>query len=680
MPTDVEVPIAVMEAHDLYLEDSPSAIGDYALLEPIHQSNGGGVYRAFQSPDSVPTVLKEARPHAGLDLRGRDAVERLGSEHAALEVLAREGIAPRPIRRFTAWEHEYVEQEYLDYPTLAKWRTANFPFSFYGKPSKSIARYVAMATTICEHIIEGIDAAHAVGTVLGDIHPGNIMVAGDLSVRFIDLEDGRSPDSNDGSTFNALGFLPPESLSPFEGDWFSAVRAMLTLFSADTLVELVSPAYWDLMLERVAQRFGSDAATLIEDTSVKHVPRGPLEYPLAPSDAPITGKDLLPAWDGKPETRLAWRDAIWYGIQRSRRKIPGQLYSGDVRQHEEFGHINIVSGAAGVIMSAARSGLPIRQRDINWLADHTVQATKRQRPSAGLFDGIAGIVAALSEIGLTDLGSDLMAVACANTYSTNRCDLASGVSGTGLGMLAHGMETGNQALVDFAIGIGDALEDRLLEPDGQAALRLSRIAGLLTGWSGVAVFWTALAKAGVRTAHFSELVHLAITRDLANTEVDENGALGAIDRAGSRSLPYLAAGAAGVLVGASAVRGLVGYEDAFRESWLAMVTACSSDTYVFSGFNQGRSGIVAALAVAAPWTPQATGLIQTHFDALRDRALKWRSSLQFPGDYCLRLSSDFGTGAAGILSAATAATMDAWNWMPIASPASHIAGDRCGQQ
>jgi hypothetical protein len=46
----------------------------YSVERALHFSNGGGIYIARPVGGGDQVVLKEARPHAGLDQRGDDAV------------------------------------------------------------------------------------------------------------------------------------------------------------------------------------------------------------------------------------------------------------------------------------------------------------------------------------------------------------------------------------------------------------------------------------------------------------------------------------------------------------------------------------------------------------------------------------------------------------------------------
>ena len=80
----------------------------YEILEALHFSNAGGVYLAKDPSSDRRVVLKEARPHAGLDPSGADAVARLRRERDILKRLAGSGIAPELLGEFIAWEHHFL--------------------------------------------------------------------------------------------------------------------------------------------------------------------------------------------------------------------------------------------------------------------------------------------------------------------------------------------------------------------------------------------------------------------------------------------------------------------------------------------------------------------------------------------------------------------------------------------
>ncbi|MFD2122422.1 hypothetical protein ACFSNO_27530 [Streptomyces cirratus] len=77
----------------------PAGTSRFRATRALHFSNGGGVYVATDTRTGGSVLLKEARPLAGLDEDGADAVARLEREHWALEQLS--GLELHPRRSWT---------------------------------------------------------------------------------------------------------------------------------------------------------------------------------------------------------------------------------------------------------------------------------------------------------------------------------------------------------------------------------------------------------------------------------------------------------------------------------------------------------------------------------------------------------------------------------------------------
>ncbi|MGH3434357.1 MAG: serine/threonine protein kinase, partial [Thermocrispum sp.] len=60
----------------------------YTIERVVHFSNGGGIYVGQDTRTGEQVVLKEGRPHAGLDAWGHDALRRVEREHDMLRRLA----------------------------------------------------------------------------------------------------------------------------------------------------------------------------------------------------------------------------------------------------------------------------------------------------------------------------------------------------------------------------------------------------------------------------------------------------------------------------------------------------------------------------------------------------------------------------------------------------------------
>ena len=111
IPDFVDVPDVIrpfVDAPPGHSDDFP-----YTFERALHFSNGGGVYAARREGSNDDVVLREARPHAGLDGRGRDAIARLRNERDILQRLSGLSCVPRIFEYVTAWEHEFLALEHV---------------------------------------------------------------------------------------------------------------------------------------------------------------------------------------------------------------------------------------------------------------------------------------------------------------------------------------------------------------------------------------------------------------------------------------------------------------------------------------------------------------------------------------------------------------------------------------
>ncbi len=144
----------------------------YEIDTVLHFSNGGGVYLARHLPTGDQVVLKEARPHAGLDALGRDAVTRLAHERDVLERLAGLGVAPELRDHFTVGEHHFLVQEFVDGTPLQRRLVHRYPLTRATCDADDLAAYTRWALGTLDQVEAAIEALHERGVVFGDLHPG----------------------------------------------------------------------------------------------------------------------------------------------------------------------------------------------------------------------------------------------------------------------------------------------------------------------------------------------------------------------------------------------------------------------------------------------------------------------------------------------------------------------------
>ena len=117
------------------------------------------------------------------------------------------------------------------------------------------------------------------------------------------------------------------------------------------------------------------------------------------------------------------------------------------------------------------------------------------------------------------------------------------------------------------------------------------------------------------------------------------------DREKNRVLPYTEWGSAGLLLVASALERVTGEPVLTPQERDGIIKACSSSFYIYPGLDQGRAGILVTLTAAGEHyrveADRQAGL-------LLDSLLTHGEHALVVGEGLIRLSSDLGTGAAGV--------------------------------
>lgn len=191
-------------------------------------------------------------------------------------------------------------------------------------------------------------------------------------------------------------------------------------------------------------------------------------------------------------------------------------------------------------------------------------------------------------------------------------------------------------------------------------------AGLLRGSSGPALLFLRLYDRTGDTA-LLDLAATALRQDLRRCVVREDEAL-EVDE-GFRTMPYLLDGSVGigmVLDRYLAVR----QDEEFAAASLGCAIAASSQFYIEPGLFSGRAGMVLHLSSGHPaGTAGADSVVAGHIRRLEWHAVDYAGHLAFPGEQLLRLSTDLGTGTAGVLLALGSALHDQPVSLPFLGPA-----------
>ncbi|WP_199429674.1 class III lanthionine synthetase LanKC [Qaidamihabitans albus] len=602
----------------------------YRVSGSLHFSNGGGVYRATRLADGKELVLKEARPHAGLDRGGVDAVARLHREHDILTRLAGVPGVPEIYDLFAVWEHHFLAMQEVPGIPLGSWLARNYPLTRREVTEQEVAEYTERALALLDSVARLVAGVHERGIVFGDLHPMNILVDDDDTVRLIDFELSFPVTEPGRPALGAPGFRAPADRTGFAIDQHALAALRLWIFlPLNALLEL-SPAKLSGLVGFVRRRFGLPAGFGVQILRTL-APNGRTAEPVVTElDEPE------PDWG---MVRKAVAEAILASATPER---ADRLFPGDIEQFR-VGGACFGYGAAGVLHALDVAGAGRYPEHERWLLD----AVRREPPTRpGFFDGAHGIAHVLENFGYREEAGSLVDGATNLVGQTRDHSLDGGLAGIGLNLLHFADSRADNGFRADAVRIGDRLADTLdtaAEPGDFAR------AGLSHGWSGPALLFVRLfERTGDRG--WLTLAERAIERDLAECAAADDGSLQVRDGE-TRTLPYLGVGSAGIALAAGELAAID--PDAACLSRLpSLLQACRGEFVIHPGLFLGRCGLLATLAAADRRRPDRVlaDAVALHLSRLAWYAIPYGpGGLAFPGNQLLRLSMDLATGGAGVL-------------------------------
>ncbi|MFG2005538.1 class III lanthionine synthetase LanKC [Spirillospora sp. NPDC048911] len=566
----------------------------YRIDEVLNVSNGGGTYRSGQ------WVLREARPHAGLDEQGVDAVERLVRHRRTLERLEGLDCVPKLIGCRDVWEHRYLIEEYVAGTSLFHEVLARHPLGHEGVPEVRLRAYAEWAVEVSAQVGRALDAIAGRGVQLTELHPKNVILRPG-GVTLVGLEH------------TGPGGSPAFSVPP--GHREGGHHYLLACLRLWMFLPINPPAPGKL----------PTLAAVIDD-----------EFPVRPG----FGAGLVRALGGdggRDEAaamleRSSWpelRDSLVAGLHadatpgRPDRLFPGSPGPWGIGGHA-FDH-----GAAGVLHALHLVGAEVPDIYVDWL----VSAARRDpRPRPGLYDGLHGVAAVLAELGRRDCALEMLARAD-QTEEDLPEGLASGLSGIALNWLHFAELTGDGSYLDRATRAGHRLGSSPGEP------------GLFTGSSGPALLFVRLYETTGDPFWLAQ-AESALRQELSRCRSDSDGALLLFN--GKQNLPYVRDGSAGI---ALVLHRYLQHRPSAAEGAAldGIRRACAPAFVRLPGLFDGRAGFVTTLMGLGSAADERAARSQVRRLAVHARLHGGR--LAFPGTGLLRLSLDLATGSAGILLA-----------------------------
>ena len=609
----------------------------YRISQVLHYSNAGGLYAAEDTRTGEKVVLKEARPHAGLDGRGDDAITRLRREREMLDRVADAGFTPRVHDTFKLGEHDFLALEFVEGEPLNRLIVRKYPLTDPDADAAALRAYTDWALGIYDQVSRAVRALHERDVVYGDLHMFNIMVRPDGRVALLDFEVAAPTSEKRRPGLRNQGFAAPRDRVGPAVDEYALACLALALFLPLTPLLRLDLAKSRHLADIIAERFPVPRALL--DRAVERI-EGP-----DPERVRRTGSRDWSVFDPGPDAWPKARDTLVRAILGSATpERDDRLYPGDIEQFR-VGGLGIAYGAAGVLYSLAEAGAEIPTEHRDWLLKRA--ADPGFDPRHGFLDGLHGVAYVLDRLGERQAALDVVERCLADRWEGLGPDLGSGIAGIGLNLLHLAERTGESGLRTAAVRAAEICRDRLGGPDSVPEHSGGKhpYAGLTRGSSGVALLFLRMYEQ-TADAEFLDLAATALRQDLRRCVTRPDGALEVNE--GWRTMPYLGEGSVGIgVVLDRYLRHRPGDED-FTRAADGIARAARSPLYVQPGLFAGRAGILAYLALRPePDREQVAAQVSR----LAWHALPYGGGLAFPGEQLLRLSMDLATGTAGVLLA-----------------------------
>ncbi|MFE6738005.1 class III lanthionine synthetase LanKC [Streptomyces tubercidicus] len=672
-PPWVEVPSFL--APHLARRKSGAKSFPYRVLRALHFSNGGGVYLAERPADGTKVVVKEARPGAGLDMDGRDAVERLHRERWALERLSGIPGVPELYEHFVADEHHFLAMEYMQGEVLWLWLATYHPMVHFGSGRAEEAEYTEQALALNTRLEALLGAVHERGVVFGDLHPGNILITPDGRLSIIDFEAAFSVEdlTTARPALGAQGFLAPHGFTGTEVDRYALAMVRLWLFLPVNRLFPLSRSKLAETIDAIEARFADLPTGFADRLRAETTPPAAVgdlalgsPFPKAlverrhkllntPLDVDLDAPEV--DWDA---ARASIASAILLSATPHR---TDRLFPGDVKQFLHDDGVGFAHGAAGVLWALHSTGMGQFPEHERWLLN-AVRRTRSLRH--GFYTGLHGIAYVLDVLGHHDDARELMERAGRGPRPHGDAGLYGGIAGEGLNLLHFARRYDDSGYRKQAQQLAELMHDLLRDPRQPTAPTAAQ-AGLMHGWSGCALFLLRMYEDSGDPAHLDLAVD-ALSRDLDACVTRTNGSVQVADR-GIRTLAYLEVGSGGIaLVIDELLSARMSPE--LAEVLPAMRRACQTEYVAEPHLLNGRSGLMATAARLAHRDPgtEARDAVRRHLKALTWHKLSYQGHLAFPGDQAYRLSMDLATGNAGVLLGITAAVDGSAPFLPFLSP------------
>lgn len=671
LPPFVEEPDVIKQGNGVVDPREFENLRRYSIRDTLHFSNGGGVYLAQK--DNREYILKEGRPHAGLDGLNRDGYSRVRHEYNVLKLLQGLKGVVQVNDYFIAWNHNYIVEHKVAGTTLNDFIAQRFPFMNAPKEkSQAIQTYAENAIVAIKNLVKVVQNIHGVGYAIGDLQPNNIIFNIETQkLTLIDFETATQLKAEYKPSLATPLFVSDHPQTFEQADWLAVSLIAHYLFMPVDIFKTLSPELTKVHNERISEVFGEKVMKFLNKIDTYVARYVTLECHSVYLNQSLT----LPKQDIVLGNIKEVMQGLNKGIAKHLDINSAGLIKGDPKQYlTGLSPYAIEYGGFGGAMALLRyddTDKLMMNKIQTWASQVIPQVKKlaeRKDADFGLFTGIAGICSVLYDLGLHN---DAISLIKGIPIDVNDRDTSifSGLSGIGLVLLSFYTLTNDESLLEKSIRIAKSLQNRYVDTIEEKGKQVNDI-GLLNGQSGVSLFLEQIGKFTNDQSLIS--VSYRIIDNILNkdTKCDADNKLLLVDesRGFRRLLPYLNNGSAGLAMA------MIQYAcddetylTASRKDFLQqLVNSNNAYCSVMGGVINGYAGFL-VLGNAVSNFYGSENQLNYLFEGLKSYLVgNLDHEILFPGNFGEKCAMDFSTGAAGVLLVLKDLTSDHWNsWFPL---------------
>ena len=585
---------------------STRIFGEFFEIERvIKYSNAGGVYLGRDVRDGKKVVIKEARPYISYGIGGGDAREQLRSEFKLLQRISDLHVAPQPVALFSAWEHLFLVEEYIEGVSLQQYIAENSQIIVPSATAADLRAWFKSSTQIGVELLRLANALHAKGIVFGDFSANNVMISpGNSKVFLVDFESSFVLGSSTAPNIVTQGYARPgrdeRDMANVSDDQYALGCILLYMQLPSHINMVLMPDYVDIALQMVRADFnvpsafeecvrdllGSDLIDLglcadkLEEISYDKICSLPTSVPSDYASVATSQKvDCVNYMKAHFSLEEDWR-----------------IFPVDTEQVFQLSIDHGVLGTAYALLKI-ESDISVELRD--WL----IRACRYSTPLPGLLNGAAGAAWLFDEMNCSLEAAAQLRHSLLHPLLYTNASLGYGCAGVGMALIHHWVKSDDGKILHQALRLADNLCESAVQQDVGCCWDVdadhSVQLGLHKGASGVALFLLhAYAASGV--AEYLDHAIRGVEFDMDKEQAHGMPEVYHPEQAPDNSSPYLHSGMVGVAMVVLRLYGLT--KDPRYLPFLRRAKVLASQKYtVCGGIGLGLAGLGHFLLDFADW-------------------------------------------------------------------------------